>query len=340
MFSNLLSPAKIGTMTCKNRVIMAPMACNLALEGGGVSEAQFNYYRERARGGVGLIIVENANVDFPMGSNGASQLRVDHDRFIPGLCHLVEAIREAGPGCKVAIQINHGGGTAKGARIGAQPVGPSDVRVTAIGEVPRPMTKEEIEALAVKFGEAALRAKRAGFDAVEVHGGYAYLLGQFISPHTNRRTDEYGGSVENRMRFPLMIMGEIRKRVGPQFPVLFRINGDEFMEGALTLDQAKEGAQLLEKASVNLLHVTAGNGLTVYRHIEPMSFSEGWKAYLAKEIKSVVNIPVAAVGVIREPGNADDIIRQGVDFVAIGRGLIADPYWVKKAEQGHPEQIR
>ncbi|MCR4441294.1 MAG: FAD-dependent oxidoreductase [Peptococcaceae bacterium] len=339
-YPNLFSSAKIGKMTVENRIIMAPMATNFALDGGGVSQVQHDYYAERARGGAGLIIVENANVSFPLGANGATQLRIDEDRFIPGLAHLVDTIHEAKEGCKAAIQLNHAGATAKSYRVGAQPVSASNIPATAAGEVPRPLTREEFAELAAKFGEAALRAKRAGFDAVEVHGGYGYLLGQVISPYTNRRSDEYGGSVENRMRFPLMVVEEIRRRVGPDFPILFRMNGDEFMEGGLTLEEAKRGAKLLEEASVDLIHVTAGNGYTAYRHLEPMSFPEAWKAYLAGEVKKVVGVPVAAVGVIRDPARAEAIIEAGVDFVAIGRGLIADPEWPNKARQGKAGDIR
>lgn len=340
IYPHLFSSGKIGKMTIDNRIIMAPMATNFALDGGGVSQTQHDYYAARARGGAGLIIVENANVSYPLGANGATQLRIDEDRFIPGLASLVDTIHDAGAGCRVAIQLNHAGATAKSFRIGAQPVSASDIPATAVGEKPRPLTPREFEELAVQFGTAALRAKRAGFDAIEIHGGYGYLLGQIISPYTNRRTDEYGGSTEKRMKFPLMVVAEIRKKVGPDFPLLFRMNGEEFMEGALTLEEAKKIAKMLEEASVDLIHVTGGSGYTGYCHLEPMSFGEAWKSYLAAEIRKVVNVPVAAVGVIRTPERAEELIKSGVDFVAIGRGLIADPEWPNKARQGKAEEIR
>ena len=341
MNMSLFSPAEIGRLKIKNRIIFPAIGTNFALDSGGVSPAQVSHYLERARGGAGLLILENANVSFPLGANGATQLRIDEDHFLPGLYNLVEAIHESMQDCKVALQINHAGATAKSAKIGgAQPVGPSDVPVYINGEIPRSLKRNEILGIARQYGEAALRAQKAGFDAIEVHAGYAYLVAQFISPLTNHRVDEFGGDLENRMRFPLRIVEEIRKRVGPAFPVMFRINGDEFAEGGGTLEDAKIVAMLLEKASVDLIHVTAGCGRAAHRHIEPMSYAEGWKAYLAKEIKSVVNIPVAAVGVIRDPQMAEEIIQSGVDFVAIGRGLLADPQWPNKAQVGRYNHIR
>lgn len=341
-YTHLLRPGKIGTLWAENRVIMAPVCTNFALESGGVSQSQINYYSERAKGGVGLIVVENANIDYPVGRNGATQLRIDDDAFIPGLARLVEAIHEARTGVKAAIQLNHAGATTKSSRIGGlRPVAPSEIPVSPSGEIPRALTEEELERIAEKFAMGALRAKKAGFDAVEIHGGYAYLLGEFISPLTNQRNDNFGGTVENRFRFPALVVRKIRETVGPTYPVLFRMNGDEFMPGALTAEEAVKGAQILESAGVDLLHVTAGNGFTVERHIEPGSFPEGWKTYLARNIKSKVSIPVAAVGVIRNPSAADAVIKNGdADFVAMGRGLIADPYWVNKAKAGEAESIR
>ncbi|MDR3591607.1 MAG: FAD-dependent oxidoreductase [Negativicutes bacterium] len=323
-------------MTVKNRVMMAPVATNFADHSGGISEQMIHYYCERARGGVGLIIVENANVDWPEGVNGAVQLRIDEDRFIPGLGLLREALHDAEPTCRVALQINHPGAATKAGRTGGlQVVGPSDVPVRPLGEVPRPLTAAQIEALAGKYALAALRAKKAGFDAVEVHGGFCYLLAQFLSPFHNRRTDDYGGSPENRLRFPVMIIRKVRELVGRNFPVLFRLNADEFIEGGITLADSRIYARVLEQETVDLLHVTAGSGYSVDRHIEPMSYPQAWKAYLAAEIKKEVTIPVATVGTIREPQVADELIAAGkADFVALGRTLIADPHWVNKSARG------
>lgn len=335
-YPHLMSAGQIGRMTVKNRVIMAPMATNFADHSGGVSDQMIDYYCERARGGVGLIIVENANVDWPLGVNGAVQLRIDEDRFIPGLAILREALNDAEPTCRVALQINHPGAATKASRTGGlQVVGPADVPSKPMGEVPRPLSVAEIEALAGKYAEAALRAKKAGFDAVEIHGGFGYLLGQFLSPFCNRRTDDFGGSPENRLRFPVMIIRKIRELVGRNFPVLFRMNAEEFIDGGLTLADSRIYARTLQQETIDLLHVTSGSGYSVDKHIEPMSFPQAWKAYLAAEIKKQVKIPVATVGTIREPQVADDIIAGGqADFVALGRTLIADPHWVNKSARG------
>lgn len=332
----LLSAGLIGRMTVKNRVLMAPMATNFADPGGGITEQMTNYYVERAKGGVGLIIVENANVDFPLGANGAVQLRIDEDRFIPGLALLREALNDADPTCRVAIQINHAGALTKSSRTGGlQIVGPSDVPTRHQGEIPRPLSIKEIEELTIKYAVAAERAKKAGFDAIELHGGSSYLLAQFMSPYFNKRTDAYGGSPENRMRFPVMIIRKIRELLGRNFPVLFRMSADEFLEGGLVLAESKIYAKILGQEAVDLLHISAGSAYSIERHIEPMSYPQAWKAYLAAEIKKEAAIPVATVGVIREPSVADEIIAQGkADFVTLGRTLIADPNWVGKSSQG------
>ncbi len=341
-YQSLFSTGKIGNLILKNRIIMAPMATNFARLSGEASERLIDYYVERARGGVGLIIVENANIDYPTGRNGAIQLRIDDDGYIVGLGALCDAIHEADPAVRVALQISHAGASTRSARIGGhQIVGPSNVPIRVNGEIPRPLEVAEIRDITTKFGQAALRAKQAGFDAVEIHGANAYLLAQFISPITNKRTDLYGGSLANRLRFPLEVVRSIRERVGDAFPISFRMSGSDFMPGGLTLEDAMQNAKLLEQAGVNLLHVTAGNGYTHEKHVEPASYQEAWKTYLAREIKQVVQIPVAAVGVIRTPAIANAIIEnQDADFVVIGRGLIADPYWPKKAQSGQIKGIR
>lgn len=320
----------------KNRVIMVPIATNFADHSGGVTEQMTNYYVERAKGGTGLIIVENANVDYPSGVNGAVQLRIDEDRFIPGLALLREALNDADPTCRVALQINHPGGATKSTRTnGMQVVGASNIPVKPQGETPRPLSAEEIEALAGKYALAAERAQKAGFDAVEIHGGFCYLIAQFLSPFCNRRTDDFGGSAENRIKFPVIIIQKIRRLLGNKFPILFRMNAAEFFEGGLTLADSKIYAKILADATVDMLHVTAGSGYSVDKHIEPMSYPQAWKAYLSAEIKKEVAIPVAVVGTIREPEVAEEIIAAGkTDFVALGRALIADPYWVSKSMRG------
>ena len=333
-YPNLLKQGKIGTLITKNRVIMAPMATNFADPCGTVTESLIDYYVERARGGVGLIIVENANIDAPLGNNGAVQLRVDEDRFVTDLYRLREAIENAEPSCKVALQINHAGGQTISNRTGGQQiVAPSNVPTRTGGETPRSLTVEEIKALVEKYALAAGRAQKAGFDAVEIHGGFGYLLSQFLSPLCNKRTDEYGGSIENRVRFPKEVVQKVRQVVGCNYPILFRLNADEFVDGGLTLNETTQYAKILESASVNLIHVSAGCGFNATRHIEPMPYEQGNRSELAEAIRKKVSIPVAVVGVIREPDIAEQIIeRKQADFVVLGRTLIADPQWTKKVE--------
>ena len=205
-FEKLMQPLTINGMTLKNRVMMTPMGTNLANPDGSISEAHKQYYRQRAKGGTGLIVVENVCVDFPMGSNGTTQLRLDHDSFIPHLYELTEDLHRYGT--KVAIQINHAGGAARSSRIGAQPASASDIPPKTGGEKPRPFTREEILHLVKCFGDSAKRAQMAGFDAVEIHAGHSYLLHQFISPTTNNRTDEFGGTQENRVAHIIPLWSE------------------------------------------------------------------------------------------------------------------------------------
>ncbi len=339
----LFSPGNISGIRLRNRIIMSAMSTNFAGETGSVTPKLINYYRERAKGGPGMIIIENTNVDYPSGKCGAVQLRVDDNRFMPGLYELVTAIHDQD--CKVALQINHGGITAKPDRLsGGEVVAPSAIEYPGRSVLPKELEVSEIRAIALRFAEAAARAQKVGFDAVEVHGAHGYLLSEFLSPVMNRRKDEYGGSLLNRMRFPLLVMEMVREAVGQDYPVLFRMSGDEFNPGGNGLTEAIEIAKKLEKAGVSAIHVTAGTQLTPYSRAsvtEPMSFTQGWKVYMAAAIKKEVSIPVIAVGVIRQPAFAENVLsEQSADFVALGRAFIADPYWPKKAKEGRDHEIQ
>ena len=215
-YENLMRPIRIQNMTLRNRVMMAPMGTNLANPDGSASEEHKNYYQLRAKGGTGLIVVENACVAFPLGSNGTTQLRLDHDSFIPHLYELTEKVHAWG--CKISIQVNHAGSAAMPSRIGQQPVSAGDIPCKTGGVVPRALSTEEVYALVEKYADACKRAQMAGFDAVEIHAGHSYLVSQFISPTTNNRTDEFGGNPENRARFLKCILQETRKRLGANFP--------------------------------------------------------------------------------------------------------------------------
>ena len=224
-FPHVFSPLTIRGMTLKNRVVMMPMGSDFAGHDGKLSDEHIKYYELRARGGTGLIMVENVCVKYPEGSNGTTQLRLDKDCYIPRLFTLTEACHRQG--ALMGIQINHAGASAMSSRIGMQPVSASRFPSKAGGEIPRGLSKEEIASIVKDYGTAAKRAVNAGFDVVEIHAGHSYLISQFLSPTTNDRTDEFGGSAENRARFCRMVIDEVRKAVGPRVPISLRLSVDE-----------------------------------------------------------------------------------------------------------------
>ncbi len=338
-FHRLDQPGFIGSLRTRNRIVMPAMATNFASAHGEPTPTMIGYYEARARGGAGLIVVENASIDEPTGGNGTVQLRIDHDRYVPGLYALTRAIREGG--AAAAIQINHAGVVARPERTGAPAVGPSDAGWTADAPRPTPLEIDEIERLVARYAEAAVRAKRAGFDAVEIHGAHGYLIAQFLSPITNRRADAYGGSQEGRWRFALEVVRHVRRAVGTGFPLVFRISADEFMPGGRTLDESVALGRVLAEAGVDALSITSGTAANPEKQLEPMSYPEGWRAYLAAAVKGGVDIPVIAVGVFRNPDTVERALaEEKADFIAIGRGLIADPEWPNKAAEGLERRIR
>lgn len=337
-YPNIFKPITVNRTTFKNRVVMTPMGTNYGEPDGQMSYQHINYYRLRAKGGTGLIIVENANVDFPTGSNGTSQIRIDHDSFMPRLYKLTDTIHDEGG--MVAIQINHAGASASSARTGVQPVSSSNVPSKDGGEEPRPLTKEEMEVIVKKYGEAAKRAVTAGFDAVEVHCGHSYLISQFLSPIYNKRTDEFGGNPENRARFGRMVLEEVRKQVGPFTPILCRISADEMLPGGNTLEDCLEYLQYFDEF-VDVYNVSAGLNQSLQYQIDSNCYADGWRSYMAKAVKEKYGKPVITMGNIRSPKVANEILERGdADFIGIGRGLIADPDWVNKAEFGCEDDIR
>lgn len=337
-YPNIFKPITVNRTTFKNRVVMTPMGTNYGEPDGQMSYQHINYYRLRAKGGTGLIIVENANVDFPTGSNGTSQIRIDHDSFMPRLYKLTDTTHDEGG--MVAIQINHAGASASSARTGVQPVSSSNVPSKDGGEEPRPLTKEEMEVIVKKYGEAAKRAVTAGFDAVEVHCGHSYLISQFLSPIYNKRTDEFGGSPENRARFGRMVLEEVRKQVGPFTPILCRISADEMLPGGNTLEDCLEYLQYFDEF-VDVYNVSAGLNQSLQYQIDSNCYADGWRSYMAKAVKEKYGKPVITMGNIRSPKVANEILERGdADFIGIGRGLIADPDWVNKAEFGCEDDIR
>lgn len=330
--SLLFSPFQVKNMRLKNRVVMSPMGSNLALCSGEISDEHIEYYRLRAAGGVGLIIVENMCVDFPAGSNGTTQLRLDHDCFIPRLFRFNEVIHQYG--CCTSVQLNHAGCTAVPGRIGRPAVSASRVPLKD-GSYSEELSISEIHRIAQQFGRAAARAKYAGFDSVEIHAGHGYLINQFLSPLWNHRTDEFGGTLENRARFCRLVTSAVREAVGPDFPVLIRLSLEEFIQGGNSLE---DSLQLLEffHQDVDLIDASVG---TKYA-MDAAQLPDGWRTYLAEAVRARYHQPCAVMGNIRLPEDAEGILSRGeADLIVIGRGLLADPQWAAKAQQGRSDEI-
>lgn len=337
-YSHIFSPFTVQRMTTKNRIVMTPMGTNFGEHSGEMSFLHINYYEQRAKGGVGLLTVENASVYSPQGSNGTTQLRIDRDEFIPRLFNLCERVHKHGA-C-ISIQLNHAGASAMSSRTGEQPVSASNIPSKEGGEIPRPLEKDEIYMIVKKYGEAAKRAQIAGFDAVEIHAGHSYLLSQFLSPLTNKRTDEFGGSAENRARFTRLVIDEVRKQVGPFFPIFVRISADEFLDGGNTLDDCIDYLQYFGD-NVDVYDVSAGLNGSIQYQLDANYMPDGWRSYMARRVKEAYGKSVVTVGNIRDPQVAEDILARGdADLIGMGRGLIADPDWVNKVEFGHEDDIR
>ncbi len=332
----LFSPGTIGTMSVRNRVVMPPMGTNYATWTGAVTDRLIDYHAERARGGVGLITVEFSYVH-PTGRISYYALGVHEDALVPGLRRLTDAIHSEG--AKASIQIAHGGRRCRSAITGTQPLGPSPAPCLG-GEVPRELSPAEIETVIAWFVQAARRVREAGFDAVTLHLANGYLLQSFFSPYANRRTDQYGGTLEGRMRLPLEVLARVRREVGQGFPIICRVCVDEFIEGGLTLGEGRRVAQLLERAGADALDATAGIPETMHVIGPPMAMPRGFLASHARAVKDAVRIPVFAVGRINTPLLADQILREGsADFISMGRALLTDPHLPNKARQGRFDDI-
>lgn len=337
-YSSIFEPLTVKQMTIPNRIVMTPMGTNFGEQNGEMSFLHINYYEQRAMGGTGLIIVENACVDFPCGSNGTTQLRIDTDNYIPRLYKLCETIHKHNT--KIAIQLNHAGASAVEERIGMQPVSASAVPNKKGGAVPRELTTEEIYAIVKKYAKAAKRAQVIGFDAVEIHAGHSYLINQFLSPLTNKRTDEFGGSYENRARFAKLVMEEVRKEVGPNFPILMRISADEFLEGGNTLEDTLQLLTYFQQEA-DIIDVSCGLVDSIQYQIDANYLEDGWRSYMAKAVKDQFNKPVMTTGNIRDPKVAEKILADSdADLIGLGRQSIADPNWTNKVKYGKEDQIR
>jgi len=336
-YPELFTPAWIGGMIVKNRMVMAPMLVGYAHSSGEVSQRLVDYYEARARGGVGLIIVEAACIH-TSGLENFGQLRIDSPRFVPGLERLTEAVKAYGT--RIFLQLFHAGRQTSSEVTGEQVLAPSPIPCPMMKEKPRELSLEEITEMEEQFAAAASLAARAGFDGVELHAAHGYMINQFLSPRCNQRTDQYGGSLENRMRFLINIVRRI-KASGCRLLISVRLNMDDFVPGGLQLQESILVARRLEEEGVNLIHCSSGTYESGLNSIEPASYKEGWRAYLACEVKKWVSIPVVTGGILNNPANARQLIASGeADFIFLGRSLLADPEWANKVKEGRSSEVR
>ena len=334
-YERLFSPIKIGNLELKNRIVIPAIHMMYTMDG-HANEKFNNFYWRRAEGGAGLVVVGGCRFDEYGGSPGMMSLETDE--FIPGYKEFTDGMHERG--CRVGVQLYHAGAYAHQiANEGRQAIAPSAVFSKFTKEMPRQASIEEIHAVQRKCAEAAVRAKKAGFDMVEISGSAGYLICQFLSPRTNLRSDEYGGSWENRTRFARELVAEVRKAVG-DYPVGMRIAGNDFIPDSNTNSDAVAFAKLMEEAGVDMLNVTGGWHESVIPQITGDVPRAGY-AYLAAAVNEAVSIPVAASNRINDPFVAETLLATGqAKMVSIGRAFIADPDWAKKAEMGENENIR
>lgn len=381
-YESLFTPKKIGSCESKNRICMAPMLMGFANLDGTPTEELMNYYEERAKGGAGILFTEITRVNDFHGAAAFAQLSVSHDRNIEPLRAFADRIHAHGS--KLFIQLHHPGRQNIGLLVGMVPlciamekvfgegfkkllykiaptagkfmiehgltlasVAPSKVEKSYFAESRvRALRKAEIKRLIRQFADGAERAQKAGCDGVMLHATHGYLIQQFLSPYTNRRKDEYGGSFENRMRFLLEILAAIRARCGT-FPVVVRLTVDEcygytgHSERGYSLEEGVKIAKALEEAGADAVDVSSASYDTFNYWLEPTSFRCGWRKHMAKAVKDEIQIPVLAANLIRSPEQAEAQLAEGCqDFIVLGRPHIADPHWAEKVQSGHPEDVR
>jgi 2,4-dienoyl-CoA reductase-like NADH-dependent reductase (Old Yellow Enzyme family) len=337
----LLTPARIGPVEIKNRIVMPPMTTRTADAEGFVTDDSVAYYMARVRGGTGLITVEMASPE-KCGRHRRHEVGIYDDRFIPGLTRLVSAIHDGG--AKASIQLGHGGGHTRVDICGETPIAPSAIphpvyETTFETIIPQEMTKARIAETITAYVAAALRAQTAGFDCVEIHAAHGYLISQFHAPFENRRTDEYGGALENRARFGLEILRAV-KAAAAGLGVIYRLSVEDFFPGGLPYGEGRQIAIWAAAAGADAVHVTAGH----YRSLPsaqvvlpPMNLPDATFLDFAADVKKQIAVPVIAVGRLGDPATAEAAVGTGkTDFVALGRTLVADPQWVNKVARGEP----
>jgi len=340
MYEHLLAPLKIGGITVKNRMFSSPTSLAELGPEEHYSKENIEYYKLRALGGAAVVPVGDVIVDLDTGRSHPQQVGINDPSAAPYLAAMADAIHAGG--AMAEVEIDHGGALCSPEFIGGKNAfGPSHY-IDPWGDEVDEMTEEQIYWVADKFAEAAKNAKDLGFDMVMVHGGHGWLLHQFISPITNKRTDKWGGSLENRMRFPLLVIEKIRAAVGRQFPIDIRISGTEYAEGGYGLEEGVEIAKMLD-GKVDLIHVSAGTQQEEFSAVlmHPGAFQEDMhNGYLAAEIKKHVKTPVMTVGAFNMPDAMEKYLADtGVDAIAMGRALIADPFLPRKVLEGKVEEI-
>jgi len=336
MNNRLFEPIRINGVEIKNRIAYPALGLLYSMDG-KINDRYYNFFIERAKGGAGIVTV--GPVGFNFVGSGPILMQIDDDDKIPSFEKLVKGIQNAG--ARAWIQIFHAGAYSYSKLLGGEdPVAPSAVYSRYSKVTPREMTVDDIKETQKAFADAALRAKKAGFDGVEIIGSAGYLITQFLSPLKNERTDEYGGSFENRVRFPRELIGMMRKELGPDYPITMRMAGNDFVPGSNTSNETPEIAKAYEDAGIDMINVTGGWHESLVPQL-PMTLPRGAFSYLADNIKRAVSIPVMASNRITIPAEAEDILNSGMaDMVNLGRVLIADPYWPEKAEQGRENEIR
>ncbi|KGK91074.1 NADH oxidase [Desulfosporosinus sp. HMP52] len=324
--AHLLDTLQAGSLTLHNRLIMPPMATAKSEEDGGVSKAVLDYYQEKSKGGCfSLIIVEHSFVS-PKGKASKNQLSVSNDHLVEGLRSLAQVIHSNGS--KAVMQINHAGSATSQEVIGEIPVAPSPVPHPWNGNTPKELSKQEITDIVQAFQDAARRVKEAGFDGVEIHSAHGYLLNQFFSPLSNQRTDEYGGTIHNRLRLHLQVIAAVKAVVGNDFPLLLRLGSCDYKEGGITIEDSQIAAKEFEKAGITILDISG----SFLGYKSPGSSEQGYFSPLTEAIKKVVSIPVILTGGITEPQAAEKLLgAEKADLIGVGRAVLQDSQWAKKA---------
>lgn len=351
-FTNLFSPVRIGNMVLKNRIVHVPTDCSSSHADGSVSGRDIHHHAEIAKGGVGMLIVGATSPDGKSGRPTVTGLVADADNYIPGLARLAKSIQRYG--AKAVCQLQHPGRQSALPRNNYMSANDRVVKLPwsagheivyadaeEKGKSVRAMSTEEVIAMIDTFSEAAWRVKQAGFDGVELHAAHGYLLSDFMSPYLNHRNDRFGGSYENRMRFVLAVVAEIKAKCGQDYPVLVRYSVDEWVPGGRDLEESLKVARSFEEAGVAALDLSQCIQETPGSGFDPMQYPEGWTIYASEAIKKVVSIPVINSHSFRNPEFCDRMIAEGkTDMIGLARQLLCDPYWPLKAQYGKTEDIR